>query len=310
MRLLLTIFLLTSCGAERRDEAKITPTGWVLLLKEKYADLLKVENSARESGKWEDNCDWLLFSGLTASADGAKIPRISSAEVESGKWLRRPVDKGDCYPSESKSQISKDMFLGLFWYAYSNKDLALLERIAEYAKAHSNVMGAPFPEQASRVVIFPQLPLLYALIYKLGGQDNATRQFFPPEILADGGFESHLQVLSIMLRAQLEPIPESSYNILQKHAERQPDNALFCAALVGFGSDPERCANLLLDRSLWPYDRLPTRGDHCEFWPYQRDKGADWEPCDPKDEQLSAGGFLFVADKLLRRVQYAISDVR
>ena len=310
MRLLFTFLMLTSCGSSHSDDATITPTGWVLLLKEKYAALLKIENEARAFGKWEEGCDWLLFAGLTGSVEGASVPSIKDAEIEPGKWLRRPVSKGDCFPLESKSQISKDMFLGVFWYAYARKDLAMLERIAEYAKAHNNVMGEPFPEQSGRVVILPQLPLLYSLIYSLGGQDNPTRKLFPHEFPADGGFGAHLQVLAITLRAKVESIPESSYNVLQKHAEREPDNAMFCAATVGFGADPERCANLLLDKRTWPDDRLPTRGDHCEFWPYQRDKGADWEPCDPKDEQLSVGGFLFVADQLLRRVTYAISDVR
>jgi hypothetical protein len=58
---------------------------------------------------YSDQCDSVLFSALYAIS-GANV-NLKAAQEKPGKWQRRPISS-PCYPKDSGSEISRDMFVG------------------------------------------------------------------------------------------------------------------------------------------------------------------------------------------------------
>lgn len=290
----------------------------------------RIEIEREERGRnqvWLADGDWLIFAGLTCSSDGyGDCPEILQARDKDGKFHRNifhscteaMADAGEC------TQISRDQYLGAFWYFWRTKDRTALEGIASYGRANDWVMGAPFPGDG-RTFFTPNMrAILYQMIYALGGSDDPNRAW--PILNSPGqvGYEAHLQVLSVLLIGEVKEtlaeqgkpltyggslsleVTDGAYTRLAEHAAREPNNALFCAAEAIYSDTAKvgRCIALLTDEKHWPRGRLPhPTTEHCEFWLYQRDeKPHDWLPCD-KQEPVSFGSAIFAADKILRRVK-------
>lgn len=242
-------------------------------------------------------CDSLLFSGLYGAAGG--VVSIDAARDEKGAWHRRPLALGECFGDGSKSTISRDMFLGLLWYILEYQRLDLAEELFAYGLEHDWVMGEG---DVSRIYFTPGLQATLAeLIYKLGGKDRPAYRAIPQSYPFNTGFAAHLDVLHILLRAELTgSVEKKGKEVLKYNALRSPRNALFSYAWHRYSDgDQSSTYALLLDETLWPADRLPTAKDRCEGWITQRDEGSDWEPCE-EDVTHSGGDFLFVARLLLR----------
>jgi hypothetical protein len=237
-----------------------------------------------------DHCDSLLFTGLLGSVPGVTV-NIRQAREESGRWQRRPLTYEACFPDHSKTTISRDMLLGVLWYAFTHRDLELVENLWSYGQAHSWIMG----DGQRDIVWMPDFQSTVAqLIYKLGGADHRERLVplvWPPKQV---GFRAHIIALHILLRNQIYGTIElTGKQFLKEQADRQPRNPLFQCANGNTASALE----VLLDSRYWPTDRLPTSDDRCEGWLPQRDFGDDWVPCEG-DRQHSGGDFLFNASLL------------
>lgn len=253
---------------------------------EKYIELLPtVQDSTGFIDS--DECDSLLFSCLVGCVPGVSMLPQAAYDSKTGMWHRRPCDK-PCYPNHSKSTISRDMLLGLAWYAYCNSRLDISEQVIKYALSHCLIMGEGV---LSRTLMTPGLLSTYAWIsYKLGGPSRPWLRYLPSvESKKTTDYQAHLSVLHIVLRNKLTG-KDKHKDILWHHVNRQPSNPLFQYAVGNINS----AGRLLRDIVLWPENRLPTNWDRKSGWLIQRDMGDDWKPSSGEKKIHSGGDYIFV----------------
>lgn len=277
-----------------------------------------------------ETCDALLFSALVGCVQGVDVNIDAAAAFggpQDGLWLRRPFTCGTCLSdgwsrtlwqrikgcaaavlsmrrvdtptlqalfSQGNSTISRDMLTGLAWYAWCNKRLDIAEGVVRRALKQWGRVGNGDP---SKTNIMPGLLATYAWIsYKLGGPSRPWLRWIPADFGSKvTGYQAHLQVLHLLLRARLAKEPLAKYaKILNYQAKREPNNALFQYAAMHAGAAPNSPLWLLSNEKWWPEDRLPTTNDRSEQWLFQRDYGPDWEPLLNWNLTHSGGDFLFL----------------
>lgn len=241
-----------------------------------------------------DKCDSVHWSALTGAAAGGV--NLRAVVDDDGKVHRRPLRHGECYPENSKSENSRDLFLMVLAYALMHDDLDLIHGIFKYGRAHNWVMGKG---PLSRTFFTPNMQALYAqAIEHLGGPAYLER-LQPIVWVSDlTGFEAHLQVMSVLVYGKIHGyITEKGVEVLERSWERQPRNPLFAAAHYRYsGVEAARAdaVRSLSDEGLWPADRLPTSAERCEPWLVQRDsEGDSWLPCPEEGRTHSGGDYLF-----------------
>lgn len=293
---LFCIFTFAACGKKIDEKDSVNDFG---PLKEKYKtyEALAAEKFAAKDGFISDGCDSLLFTGLYY-ATGADV-KIEKAKDPEGKWHRRDLSLPPCYPTESSSEISRDMYIGLLWGIWANRRADLLKDIIHYGDDHDWKMGEGDP---SRTVMSPALVSTIYQMAKALGIKGLGGTLIPLPVDSNlKGFQAHLQALHIALRADMaEEISKTHLKVLEKTVENSPNNALFQAIFHRFSDgNQEKTIELLLSEDHFPNHRLPTSKEHCEFWLWQRDEDEDWEPCKPVVE-FSGADFLFVAHYLMQ----------
>jgi hypothetical protein len=246
-----------------------------------------------------DRCDSLLFSALIGCNSLVRV-NIDAAMGFEGEWYRRPLYNAqgelwaypECYAcGESKSTISRDMLLGLAWYAYYNKRLDISEGIIKYAFRHGMVMGKGV---LSRTLMTPSLLATFAWVsYRLGGPSRSWLRWIPADFGAKvTDYQAHLQCLHILLRKKLgyklNPLESST---LSRLASENPWNVLFQVA----DGRVDDTIELLECENWWPNDRLPTTADRKGGWLPERDWGDNYKPSDGEPRVHTGGDFLFVA---------------
>lgn len=301
-------------------------------LQEKYNLYLKlVKTQQKEAGFiYVDECDSLLFSGLVGCVSGIEVNVDAAHDPDTLQWLRRPRTLTPCYDCSQPwsfwsrlkeivttlnkesfvqgywkkqaqdiferggSSISRDMFMGLAWYAFHNKRLDISEAVINYALSHWLIMGQGTP---TRTWMTPGLLSTWAWIsYRLGGPSRWWLRYLPQsESKSVTGFQAHLSVLHILLRNKL--LGTNKYkDLLEFQYRRQPMNPLFAIA-AGYLSEANM---LLMNPQWWPENRFPSSRDRSSNWIIQRDYGSDWEPDLQSEEVVFSGGdFLFCAWLLL-----------
>ena len=283
LKYLITLILLFNCATHRKNKTEYTSLQSELSRKsEVYSELV---NSHRDEHGFimTEKCDALLFSGLLSASLPGTI-NILAARDDTGAWHRRP--NHDCSPSigNSRSTISRDMILGLFWHLYKNKDLDTAIELIEDLR--SNAYKLRGQGTLGELLVNPSmLSTLAHIILKLDGPRYPIELAMPAVFGKHDGFVAHLTVWHILLRGELlGEIPDSHFTILQWQKDRQPNNPLFQAAynkyLTGNQTDS---ILLLLDSAEWPADRLPTTNEHCSDWVIERDYSEkDWSACGPE----------------------------
>jgi len=282
MKYLLAIMLLVSC----KKHAQVDPREKNETIASK-AELYK----SLHKGWAHDKCDSLGFTALCKLSGGCAEANVFDAEGEPGRWYRSPekdcLDKG-----ESRSDISKDMFVMLFPYLWNAHDKDAMVRIQAYGRANNWMMGRHDGslDGLSSVFMVPGLSLF------LGEMISGVRTD-QSDIPVNSGFAAHLDVIFWITQAMVRgEITTLNYERLRVMTERQPRNALFQAAYHRFkDGDMTKAIAILLDEGLFPSDRLPTQSDRCEEYLWQRDdKPKDWDPC--LGEKVHDGvDFLFAA---------------
>lgn len=309
MRLaLIAILTLAACGRGKKEEPDppAMPGAELVAKATLYASLIEGRRDA--DGFIEtDTCDSVHWSALAAAA--TREINIRAAIDRDHRVYRRPLSLPECYATRradgsrlSAATISNDALLFVLAYAVHFHDMPLVRDIFSYGHDHSWRMGDGDP---FTTVMRPTLISLYArALLAMGGPDFPIERqstTFTTEVAT--GFEAHLQVVSILVLLSVEgSVPEAAVNVLRQQVARQPDNALFRAALGRF--DPTQQAEaqrLLLNAAWWPADRLPTSADRCEAWLTQRDQDQkDWLPCG--EGRTHSGGDLLAAFAVLTGV--------
>lgn len=265
-RALLVVCLMVSCGQAEPKQSDPTDANLVKLNK-KYSLYLNLSGSG-----WipDTKCDGLLFNSLAAMA-GRDVDIASAQDkIDVGKWYRSPSH--DCYPDNSGSTISRDMFTGLLYWIWQTQRLDLVEKIVSYGKNHRNWLGhwvmGEGPE--SRTAIRRNMQgTIMEMMFQLGGLDSSTRRAKQGWNPAMKGYGAHLQALHLHLRHTMTG-KLSSYEkmVLAAQARMHNENAIILAV----SGDRKGAAKVLLDERYFPADRLPTSADRCSFYIFERDR--------------------------------------
>lgn len=236
---------------------------------------------------YSNECDSLLFSSLVGCVPGTAVFIDSAFDTKTGQWHRRPLHLPACYPDHSKSSISRDMLIGLAWYAYVNNRLDISEQVIRYALAHWFVMGQGL---LSRTFMTPGLLSTFAWIsFRLGGPSRPWMRYLPQvESKSVVDYQAHLSVLHIILRNKLTG-KDKYGELLTFHADRNPENALFQFA----AGRVDKAYTILDNEAYFPSNRLPRQSDRKGAWLWERDYGDNYKPSD-SEKILSSGDFLFV----------------
>lgn len=226
----------TNCS-KKKEEKSISASPRKAELQAVFTEKLAQSKLERSKDGWlgTADCDAILWTGkYSCAADGVNITTAEYPD-QPGRFNRRPapfceVDQG------SKTSWSRDMGMGLFTYAWCNKNLAVLERHASYGTSKQWKMGEPLDD--GRVVYTPSvIGHLYQVIFTLGGEDNANRVW--PSIYSEGltDFQAHLQVMDIWLRGELankttladssDAISSIMFDRIKEHVGREPMCPMF-----------------------------------------------------------------------------------
>lgn len=292
----LTTFVVIGCGVKHRAESDPVVDDALDTKVVVYRELIKTR---QDNDGFVDTyqCNSLQRSGLAAAA-GLPV-RLSAAEepVHPGRFFRRPTTYAECFGAkESRSTISPDDLLGLFWGAHTTRDLALLERVWAYGSSRTWFMGDDDAGGVHTLLKPRQVALLAAVIHKLGGKDHVERRYHAPGYAQCQGYECALQVYEITLRGEVEGgLTNAERGALKQAADRQRENPLTQAAYHLYTDGEQSIArDLLLRLPRYPADHLPASADVCDPWPVQRDDDdASLSPCPSEHRTHSGGDFLF-----------------
>lgn len=242
------------------------------------------------------HCDSLQHSALIAAA-GAQVD-VTAAELAPGRWLRRPASLPECWAAgESRSTITRDQLLGVFWYAWTTKDARIVHDLWAYGEANKWRMGEGRFAGVDTFLIYNDILILARLCDALKadcGANHRTWNFFSPIWSgAPVGFERQLDVLRIMLLWEIEGRPSfGAVERLLMHAAEAPWNPLFVAALAARGlADPAQ-VDQRLEAAGYPTERLPTSDDWCSEWLVETEGGS--KPCPNEGNTHSGGEILFM----------------
>lgn len=217
--LTLLLALLTACGSGERGRDCRVSGGPSVELEQDVHGFVEAEK-----------CDSLFLSGLVSSA-GYDVD-IEAAEGEPGEWFRRPTSYPECWASgESRSTISRDQLLGLYWHIWTHGDLAMAERLWDYGMERGWKMGDGRHHGADTLMNPAMLSTLAQMIYRLGGEDNSARHV--PTIwhvtTEEGQFyRNRLTAVHLTLREELyESIGLQARTVVNRLVELWPDNPLY-----------------------------------------------------------------------------------
>lgn len=308
IRLLMICFLiLIACGSKERKDIDIDNRYETLEIKyNRYVELLN--NAERFDSGWiTKDCDGLLYNSI-ASISGVENIDIEMAKDHNNKWYRTP--RQNCYlTGQSGSSISRDMFLGLFWWIYQNQRLDLIKEIIDYGRDHKNVLGfwVMGDGDITRTGIRTNLQATaHELRYRLGGADHDARklpQFWTKETK---GYATHLQFLHIFLRGMLrEKISEKAFEVMKHHVKYQPNNALFDIMYNMYvNNNFDNALSVLLDNKLFPENSLPTNKNYCTDYLWSRDfDNEDWKPCNRNHDYVRGIDFIFASSLILQKIR-------
>lgn len=258
--LLSAVALVASCGYWDHHADRSAPAGTRMdALRVAYQGWLEELRAAADpTTGWPsvDDCDGTLWAGEAVAA-GADFVLVGLAELAPGEIHRRPTP---CWTPEggdvgSKSTVSNDMLTGYLAALWRLGDLHAAVRLAEYGSLHDWVMGAPFPEEASRVVMSTNLRgILGTMIYQLsGGADSRDIRWLPPVYLpVVEDYERHIQTLGIRVAGELGhglalDVNGQMLERLRENADAIPGDAFFQAMLGRYTGNFDRAFELLLD---------------------------------------------------------------
>jgi len=248
-----------------------------------------------------DKCDSLLFSSLLG-VTGATL-RVHAAEDPGipGRWYRRPVSYDPCFiapdtPNGSSSTISRDMLLGLMWYAWSQEDLSTLQDLYTYGEANNWKMGDGLP---TRTGLRTLRSTLAVAIERLGGKPAGLVEelVVDPNIYTNENYAGHLQALHILLRGELYgELSSHSIGVLEELADINTDIPFFQAAAARWSGNihyAQRFVETARNTKWFPSDGLPTSSDRCVSWFQDQLNPADLSPC--SGGRTHSGGDLLFA---------------
>lgn len=313
-KLLVSILLaaaLCACAHQKthREDTPVPPTVDAL------ADVYESLSEARWPDGWAetDHCDALLWASLRAASGVPAL--VEDAEASPGEWRRRPTSLPECYASGgSTSTISRDMLVGVMWWAWTARRADIVREMWEYAVEHGGRMGSGRLAGADTLLNPNMWTLLAKLCVRMdadcggasvGVLSHATTEYTNPQ---PSGFERHLELLQILLLGEVDGgLPPGLVSRLARHRSEQPGNPLAVAAAAVYGMATPADVDATLSPAVWPSGALPTSADRCATWATEQEfpgpvlpAGAQsLQPC-PEDGRTHTGGEILFIRRILR----------
>ena len=298
--------LVVGCGTARKHD-NITPVPEEIITKAAlYKDLSSLEADSygmyRVGGSVGDS---ILFSCIRQYATGQRVNVLKSFNSD-GLPIRHP----DAGPDDAATPISRDMILGFMLCAISGTDgPEIMNRIVKAGKDNTWDLCGAAPEynisiklRLSRCYASPNLISTIYKVHKYVGNscDTICKVAIQAPLVTSSsviGFQRHLAVVHSLIVGTVSGLNENNLDVLSHHAEREPGNALFQGVLHMFSDgNQEKAISLILDNTRFPEHTLPTSGNYCTPYLYERDYSArDWHPC-PSEGRTHLGiDFLFAS---------------
>lgn len=311
MRILILVFLIIGCESFDKDNEPHEPekidTLEITQQRKTYCELSK--ELYEEKGYVHDKCDGLLFTSLHALA--CPYVSIEAFQKSPGLWKRSPTH--DCFSKgESRSGLSRDMILGVLFYAWQYNRLDIIDSLISYGRDNDWYMcGGEYESEKWRLGRCKMSKTIIATIYEVGvalGYEcdtgcnlaRAVPQVWNPY---ETGFQAHLLNIHILLRGLVQgAINDNQIAQLKYQAERVPQNQLFLVNSAIWGGGDINRSNILYS-SYFPKDRLPSSNERCTDYLWQRDFGKDWEKCPQDNEVYHGTDFLLVSVLLLQELR-------
>lgn len=163
-----------------------------------------------------DKGDYLTFASI-GRAVGLGL-EFFQCEIEPGVWRRHP----DLKPEESRSDISRDGYLGVLFYLTKYGYYHKIQDIINAGWKRGWTMGDR--GNFDYVNIWPLVPLLYRGV----GKSVPT---IPPLAIGTAltGFRAHLCALTIMIERQMGMRRWSHKWSIERLVDHNPDNIWFAA---------------------------------------------------------------------------------
>lgn len=231
------VFLCSLSSCSQKTDAKLESETLENLYQAKLASI-----------SWEDgwptkqDCDGTLWAGL-ACLSGVDV-KLSLAEHSPGHLERRP--ERSCYPADSKSTISRDMLTGYIGCAYKKKDLAALERLADYGEGHNWQMGEPASAVGDVYLDTNLQGILARFAMALGGRERANwrSEFVPVPVTPD--YARHVQMIQIYLHGlEHGSITALAMEVLKNNVRSDEDDAFFQALKGRYTGDFDKFTELV-----------------------------------------------------------------
>jgi len=209
---ILTLVFVFSCGKkhEEKDPQPLSLKDQLVQLNDSLVEQARAIKDEETSWIVAEDCDSMLWNGKMSCNDKVDWfdPRLAEYPDQLGRYTRRPISKGLCWPSEpgkdgSDCSWSRDMGHGLAAFTICKKDLRIVEEHIKFGENHSTAgiwdMGEPVAD--GRALYTPAFSgMWYQMRFALGGDDNILRK--TPDIYPSGldDYQAHLQVLNIWNR--------------------------------------------------------------------------------------------------------------
>jgi hypothetical protein len=261
MRTIFAVFMLISCGAHEQAKNNGLPSTDRDALRAAYNERV---GALAGKGWISDDCDAMIWSAKAGVALELLFdPR--SAEIERGKFWRRPTDNPCWTPvagdTGAKTTWSRDMAVcGLLPWSLLHRDLELVSSHIDYGESHDWVMGEPLED--GRVLYSPGLAgMFYKARAKLGGAEHGAAAI--PQVWTPGliDFEAHLQACAALILVEIDSeLPDEAWGAVQASVSRET-NSVFYAYLDGRRTgDQGRTMQMLLaaEPPIADYHRKPT----------------------------------------------------
>ncbi len=268
-------------------------------LQAKYESYKRLYTSALDRAGFVEGCDGLLFTSLLVASGLNQDIKQAESTAEPGRWYRSAAH--DCYPTgQSRSDISRDMLLGLSLALWQKSDGASVNRFLLFSQKNKGVLGGAIDgeELAGAATMSPSLLSLYSeLDFLLNGRTSANRGYFPELGKTFVGFEAHLMSLRLILKSALyKGLIASDFDLIANQVALQPKNALFQTIYHAFtDGNGNAAADILLDEKYFPANALPGSAQRCELYLWQRDQNSkDWQPCASENQTFPPVDFFWV----------------
>ena len=231
IRILLAVLMMVSCSKSRTDDQSPPTLAQIAEVYRLHGDLADVPR-----------CDSTTFY-THAAAMG--VPNVPIYESPAGHLNR---DKESCYPDDSASETSREMYLGDLHNIWTNRDLAALNRIIDYGTRYNWIAGLG-PQNINDISYL--IPIMSIMKAKLEMSDSLES--------ALSGFEGHVLLsylwLWVRVNGEIGPIGKEAISQLYQANPKEPMySALWHRVSDG---DFSETYSLLHDTKFFPTD-MPT----------------------------------------------------